>query len=1106
MARGTLRIFLGAAPGVGKTYEMLEEAHRLGERGEDVVVAFALDHGRADTRALMEGLEIIPPRLLPYRGTAFEEMDVDAVLARSPGTAVVDEYAHSNIPGSRHTKRWEDVDELLSAGINVLSTVNIQHLASLGDVVSAITDVHQAETVPDDVVRRADQIDLVDISPELLRQRLGDGKIYAAEKIDAALANYFRLGNLSALRELALLWLADRVDEGLATYRAEQGIDASWPARERIVVALTGGPEGEVLIRRGARILNRVNGGDLLAVHVRAADGVASESPQALEAQRRLILDLGGSYHVVTGEDPAAALLDFARSVNATQIVVGISRHKRLAGLLGTLLGGGVGTRVVRDSGDIDVHMVSHPLGGRGAAPRPQRDLGRIRVGAGFILAAVLPVLLQMLLALNPSQNVATAALVQLAGSVAVALVGGLWPAILAALWSSLLVNYFSTPPVGTLTISDSQNLLALLVFVGVSAAVAVVVDLSARRSKEAARARAEATTLGDLTRGAARADDTLGGLLQQALDVFQVSGAALYTATGHTGPGRAGSTGWRLVAEAGEVPTAAPEGTENIEQIDPATRLVLSGRTLPASDRRLLGAFGAHLAAQLERQQLAASRREVVRLAESNTMRTSILRAVSHDLRTPLAGIKLAVGGLRQPDIRYTPEEQQELLATIDECSDRLDALVGNLLDMSRITSDSVNPLIKTGALVRGDPRRAPRNPGGQGAGGPAAKHARSRRRRRNARTGHREHRGERRQIRTGVRRRHRRGGRRSQPRNPARAPRGRTAHHRPRPGRPRRERHPDVPAIPAPRRRPASHRRRARPGCGQGLHGGHGRNPYRGSNARGRTDHGDPAAALGRRRLRPRCRPGPARGPVSAPAPAPHPAPVQHGRHTVNDVLVVDDDPHILRALKITLHAHGYTVVTASDGESALQSAARRPFGVVILDLGLPDMDGTTVITRIRQWSRVPILVLSARHGSDDKVKALDAGADDYVTKPFGLDELLARLRAVQRRTVQAEDTPVVTTDSFTVDLAMRRVTRNGQDVRLTPTEWGILELLVRNPEKLITQHQILTEIWGSAYTKEANYLRVYMAQLRRKLEPVPGNPRHFLTEAGIGYRFQP
>jgi two-component system sensor histidine kinase KdpD len=706
MARGTLRIFLGAAPGVGKTYEMLEEAHRLGKRGEDVVVAFAMDHGRSETRALLEGLEVIPPRRLPYRDTEFEEMDLDAVLVRAPGAAVVDEYAHSNVPGSRNPKRWQDVAALLDAGINVLSTVNIQHLASLGDVVSAITDVRQAETVPDDVVRRADQIHLVDISPELLRQRLGDGKIYAADKIDAALSNYFRLGNLTALRELALLWLADRVDEGLAKYRAEQGIDESWPARERIVVGLTGGPEGEVLIRRGARILNRVNGGDLLAVHVRAADGVAGESPQALEAQRHLILDLGGSYHIVTGEDPAAALLDFARSVNATQIVVGISRHKKIAGLIGNLLGGGVGTRVVRDSGDIDVHMVSHPLGGRGTRPSRQRDLGRVRVAVGFGFALLLPVVLQLLLSLlNPERNVAAAMLVQLTGSVAVALIGGLWPAILAALWSSLLVNYFSTPPLGNLTISDPQNFLALLVFVGVSAAVAVVVDLSARRSKEAARARAEATTLGDLTRSAVGSDDTVQALLEQALSVFQVRGAAVFSlgyglADGDSGAGP--DRRWQLQAAVGEIP-ALPAGApgddatgDNVEEIDASTRLVLFGRILPASDRRLLGAFGVHLAAQLERQQLVTSRREMLRLAESNTMRTSILRAVSHDLRTPLAGIKLAVGGLRHDDVHYTKEEEHELLATIEECSDRLDALVGNLLDMSRITSDAVNPLLK--------------------------------------------------------------------------------------------------------------------------------------------------------------------------------------------------------------------------------------------------------------------------------------------------------------------------------------------------------------------------------------------------------------------------
>lgn len=221
---------------------------------------------------------------------------------------------------------------------------------------------------------------------------------------------------------------------------------------------------------------------------------------------------------------------------------------------------------------------------------------------------------------------------------------------------------------------------------------------------------------------------------------------------------------------------------------------------------------------------------------------------------------------------------------------------------------------------------------------------------------------------------------------------------------------------------------------------------------------------------------------------------------------VLVVDDDPHLLKILKIALQANGYSVTTAPDGRSALLAATRHSLAVVILDLGLPDMDGTTVIRRLRSWNRVPILVLSARHTSDDKVEALDAGADDYLTKPFGPDELLARLRALLRRTTENIPEPVITTDAFIVDLAKHRVIRDGKDVRLTPTEWNILELLVRNPDKLITQRQLLTEVWGPAYAKDANYLRVYMAQLRRKLEPDTGNPRHLLTEAGIGYRFQP
>ncbi|QDY89419.1 sensor histidine kinase KdpD [Arthrobacter sp. UKPF54-2] len=718
MARGTLRIFLGSAPGVGKTYAMLREGHRLRSAGEDVVVAFARDRGRRDTRELLAGLETIKPRRVPLGQVDVEELDLEAALRRAPSTAIVDEYAHANAPGSRNRHRWQDIDELLAAGINVLSTLDIQQLDSLADVVSAITHVRPTETVPDGIVRRADELQLVDLSPELLRERLAAGKIVPADRIDAALSNYFRPGNLAALRELALLWLADRVDEGLAGYREGSRIDANWPARERVVVGLAGGAEGETLIRRGARLLNRVSGNDLLAVHVRASDGAGAESLQALEAQRQLVQSLGGSYHVVTGDETSEALLDFARSVNASQLVLGVSRRGTAARLMTGLRGGGTAAKVLRDSSGLDVHLVPQQSGPSGVRRSRRGDLGRTRVTVGFGLAVVVPAALQLLLELNPDKNLATSMLVQLTGSVAVALVGGLWPAVLAALWSSLLVNYFSTPPVGNLTISDAQNVLALLVFVGVSAAVAAVVDRSARRSKEAARARAEAATLAELSRGAAGSEDTVTGLLEQALDVFQVRGAALYGLTGgdaDAGPAPAqpggtaqpeGAPRWRLLAGVGDFSSAAaPDGGDvgdagptgdNVEEINAGTRLVLSGRVLPASDRRLLGAFGVHLLAQLENQQLLASRSQLRRLAESNTMRTSLLRAVSHDLRTPLAGIKLAVGGLRQDGVRYTREEERELLETIEECSDRLEALVGNLLDMSRITSESVHPLLR--------------------------------------------------------------------------------------------------------------------------------------------------------------------------------------------------------------------------------------------------------------------------------------------------------------------------------------------------------------------------------------------------------------------------
>ena len=380
-ARGHLRIYLGAAPGVGKTYAMLSEGQRRCERGTDVVVGFVETHGRSHTAQLIEGLETVPRKAGAVPRRHFTEMDLAAVLARKPEVALVDELAHTNVPDSGpNTKRWQDIDDLLDAGIDVISTVNIQHLESINDVVQKITGVPQRETVPDVIVRRADQIELIDMSPEALRRRMAHGNIYSADKVDAALSNYFRPGNLAALRELALLWLADRVDAGLQDYRQQHDIVGTWEARERVVVGLTGGPEGDTLIRRAARIAAR-SSGDLLAVHVSQSHGLTGADPRRLSQQRQLTEDLGGSYHQIIGDNVPDALLSFARAENATQLVLGGSRRSLLAS---TFSGLGIGATTIRDSGDIDVHIVTHSQDRQGSAPPPPGRVERPPPGAGF--------------------------------------------------------------------------------------------------------------------------------------------------------------------------------------------------------------------------------------------------------------------------------------------------------------------------------------------------------------------------------------------------------------------------------------------------------------------------------------------------------------------------------------------------------------------------------------------------------------------------------------------------------------------------------------------------------------------------------------------------
>jgi two-component system sensor histidine kinase KdpD len=678
MGHGRLRIYLGAAPGVGKTVAMLDEGHRRAERGTDVVVALCETHGRQHTGALLEGLEVVPRRTVDYRGTVMQEMDLDAVLARKPHVALVDELAHSNVPGSRNEKRWQDINELLAAGIDVVSTVNIQHLESLNDAVTAITGVVQRETVPDEVVRAADQIDLVDMSPEALRRRMAHGNVYKAAKIDAALANYFRVGNLSALRELALLWLADKVDAGLEGYRATHGITSSWPTRERVVVALSGGSEGETLLRRGARIASRLAGGQLLGVYVTRTDGLTTAPLSQVAELRRLTEEIGGEFHTVTGDDPAEAILAFARGVNATQVLVGASRRR--AWQRG--LSASMAERIIAESGDIDVHVVTHPQAGVRFRRSSRKGLSRRRVLTGLAAAIVVPPPLTALLLADPfASGLSLYIPIFLLVTVGVAILGGVVPAIVAAVFSSLLLNWFFVQPVGTLTVSDPRNTLALVIFVLVGVVVALVVHLNARRTEEALAAQRESAALAELSHSLLSSTDQLPLLLRRAVDMFGVQSAALLRRP-------TGGEPEAVVEVAGVLDRALPVDHETVDE---TYELVLQPPGLRADQRRLLAALAAHAGAILQRQELQRSAVSAVLLARDNQARTALLSAVSHDLRTPLAAIKAAIGSLRSTEVVWSDENRHELEAAIDDSADRLDALIGNLLDMSRLQTGNL-------------------------------------------------------------------------------------------------------------------------------------------------------------------------------------------------------------------------------------------------------------------------------------------------------------------------------------------------------------------------------------------------------------------------------
>jgi len=713
VARGKLRLYLGAAPGVGKTYAMLNEGWRRRQRGTDVVIGWVEEHGRPQTDAQIRDLPIFPRRTVEYRGQTFEEMDVAGLLAVKPELVLVDELAHTNVPGAGHAKRWQDVHDLLDAGINVISTINLQHLESLNDVVERITGVAQQETVPDPVVRAADQIELVDMAPEALRRRLAHGNVYGPDRIDTALANYFRVGNLTALRELALLWVADRVDEELHDYRERHDIAGAWETKERVVVSLTGAPGSAVLVRRAARMAMRTKA-ELVGVHVRTDDGLSGSGPEGLRRNRELLDDLGGRYVEVVGADVAPALVQVARAENATQLVLGATHRSRIA----EFARGSVINSVIRAAGGaLDVHVIATdsspdeetadgepPTGTDGAPARGARHRRRLLspLSARRRLAAVLigvigfPLLTLVLTSVRSHTDLSTALSSYLVLVVVVAATGGVWPGILAAAAGFLLSNYYFAPPIHTFTIADARDVLALIMFLVTAGVVSVLVDLAARRTASAVQARSDARMLARVAgRLVSPEGNPLPALLDELIVAFRQESAAIVRSPGDAvGANPGGAPAWTTVASAGSGAPGTPDDGSLAIPLTGREVLVLRGPGLTAEDRDILTAFAAQLATALESDRLHAEAAEADSLARANQLRSALLAAVSHDLRTPLASIKAASSSLLSEQLDFGPDETGILLHTIDDEADRLSVLVENLLDMSRLETGAMEIL----------------------------------------------------------------------------------------------------------------------------------------------------------------------------------------------------------------------------------------------------------------------------------------------------------------------------------------------------------------------------------------------------------------------------
>ena len=738
---GKLRIFVGAAPGVGKTYEMLQQAHARRKDGYDVVVGVVETHGRRETEALLEGLEVVPRRHVEYKGQSLSEMDLDAIIARRPQIVLVDELAHTNVEGSRHPKRYLDVEELMSSGIDVYTTVNIQHIESLNDVVAQITHVRVRETVPDAVFDRADAVELVDLTPDDLIQRLKEGKVYVPKQAERALEHFFSPANLTALRELALRRTAERVDEQLLSEMQAHAIQGPWAAGERILVCISEDPRSAGLVRYAKRLADRLHGPWVaLYVEGRRSLQLSEEERDRIADTLRLAEALGGEAVTLPSSDNRIAedVIGYAQANNVTQIIIGKSARARWF----EILHGSVVHDLVRRSGNISVHVIAgdvvagQPIPKKSTRPAERNEVFDPRpYGAALIAVAVALALAELIQAWIGATN---SDLVFLTAVVTMAVRFGLWPSLFASVASALAYNFFFLPPIYTFTIADPHNVTAF----GFFTLVAVIVSSVAARGRTQAVATMErARTTESLyafsrkLAGAGTLDDVLWATAYQTALMLKVRVVLLLPERGTI----AVKTGYppEDILDDADI-AAAKWAWENnrvagrgSDTLPGAKRLFLPmhtgrgaigmmgidsdkpGPLLTPDQRRLLDALADQGALAIERVRLVEEMDRVERNAETERLRSALLTSISHDLKTPLAAVLGSAGTLRDLAEKLSAGEKAELLGTIIDESERLNRFIANLLDMTKLESGAIAPnvaLHDLGEIVGSALRRASR------------------------------------------------------------------------------------------------------------------------------------------------------------------------------------------------------------------------------------------------------------------------------------------------------------------------------------------------------------------------------------------------------------